>query len=242
MDVAIPHAMKNAKIVAFHTSNPDSWGMTDLSENAYWPFMNLENNERSRKTRLSKVQRALRLRAVKMRKPKRHLDETSISIRKTPMGKQAEEDLQVTENWQHSPVKSTSNSGRQILELKIFGFGKPSTSKEKRQGPKSKQIKDMGMRLPTRYLEDSDIRQPTTKNSLVESVWNAIDDLNATVVSPGLIQQCNQTRPCSMSSTYTHDRTSLNAQENDLVISKSEILEKSVLESEKNITLEGKLV
>ena len=108
------------------------------------------------------------------------------------------------------------------------------SSNGKKPGPESKQIHDKGMRLSTKYLEDNYISPLPTKKLRVESVLNAFDDLSATVLSSRVIQQINQSNPCSMSSAAIHDRTTLYAQGTVSDMSKSE----PVLEPEKEFILQ----
>ena len=90
------------------------------------------------------------------------------------------------------------------------------------------------------YMEDKYNPPPTTKNSIVESGRNAIDYSNSTVESPRMIQRVNLSSMCSMLPTSTHDKTTPHAHDNLVDLSKSEPIEKSVLELEKQFFLEGR--
>ena len=144
-------------------------------------------------------------------KSKRHQNELPISTKKKEIEQKAEEDLQVREIGQFFPMKSTSNSGRQNRKPDFFGFGEPRSSKVKRHDSRCKQVHDKGINLSKKILEDRYIPPPST---IVESVSNATDELNTIVVSPRLIQQVDQSNPCSTSSISTWDKTTPWTQEN----------------------------
>ena len=38
--IALPHAIKDAYIDVLHSTNPGSWGITDMALHAWWPYMN----------------------------------------------------------------------------------------------------------------------------------------------------------------------------------------------------------